>query len=291
MGSHSIRTWREMHPSLSDYQLAEMLSSIDPRNGAVIVRYKHGSGQDYDQFASCADEEQLLSYFNSKYCHDAEIFYVHPKIERSLPYGLRITNDAPEGSYVRRLRNRQQAAEKRSTIMHGCKVMDHTQMDHSKVTLGAFFDIDKLTQKCGTNSYGFEGWKIIWSATNIQNLKGDTYLFDGDTYETLSHEERVWCAAFQSDNRDNLSYIRSSLENSPDFKDVASAHFPGENFPLAKYYAELSEEPSRVCTQPLPGSGCIVSKGRWKGKTVYDSYRALDSLGLVSKRKWWQFWR
>lgn len=150
-------------------------------------------------------------------------------------------------------------------------------MIHSKPTLGVFFDIDKLTQKYDTGSYGFPGWKIIWAAMNVQNLKGVTYLFDGDTDRTLNRYERVWCVAFQSDNRDNLSYIRSSLENSSEFKDVAAP----TNF----------KEDSSVTGEPLPGSGCIMSKGRWEGKTVYDSYRALDSLGLVSSKKWWQFWK
>ena len=151
------------------------------------------------------------------------------------------------------------------------------EMVHSKPILGVFFDIDKLTQKYDTGFYGFAGWKIIWAAMNVQNLKGVTYLFDGDTDRTLNRYERVWCVAFQSDNRDNLSYIRSSLENSSEFKDVAAP---------TKF-----KEDSSVTGEPLPGSGCIMSKGRWEGKTVYDSYRALDSLGLVTTKQWWQFWK
>jgi len=151
------------------------------------------------------------------------------------------------------------------------------EMKHSKPTLGVFFDIDKLTQKYDTGSYGFPGWKIIWAALNVQNLKGVTYLFDGDTDRTLNGYERVWCVAFQSDNKDNLSYIRSSLENNSEFKNVAAP---------TKF-----KEDNSVTGEPLPGSGCIMSKGRWEGKTVYDSYRALDSLGLVTTTNWWQFWK
>lgn len=151
------------------------------------------------------------------------------------------------------------------------------EMIQGKPTLGVFFDIDKLTAKFDTASYGFAGWKVIWGSMNIQKLKDNTFLFDGDTDRTLNRYERVWCVAFQSDSRDNLSYIRSSLENSPEFKDVAAPW---------KF-----KEDSAVTREPLPGSGCIMSKGRWEGKKLYDSYRALDSLGLVSSKKWWQFWK
>ncbi|MGA3207971.1 MAG: hypothetical protein ABSE05_09095 [Syntrophales bacterium] len=150
------------------------------------------------------------------------------------------------------------------------------EMMPSKPTLGAFFDIDKLTHKYDTASYGFVGWKIIWGAINVQNLRGTTYLFDGDTERTLNRYERVWCVAFQSDKRDNLSYICSSLENSFEFTGVAAP--------------TMFKKDRSVTSEPLSGSGCIMSKGRWEGKTVYDSYRALDSLGLVPIKQWWQFW-
>jgi len=151
------------------------------------------------------------------------------------------------------------------------------EMIQGKPTLGVFFDIDRLTKNYDTGSYGFPGWKIIWASINVQSLKGVTYLFDGDTDRTLNRYERVWCVAFQSDNRNNLSYIRSSLENSSEFKDVAA---------VTKF-----KEDNSVTGEPLPGSGCIMSKGRWEGKTAYDSYRALDSLGLVTIKQWWQFWK
>jgi hypothetical protein len=154
------------------------------------------------------------------------------------------------------------------------------EMIKENPTLGVFLDIDKLdklTQKFNTASYGFVGWKIIWKALNVQNLKGVTYLFDGDTNGTLNGYERIWCAAFQSDNKQNLSYIRSSLENNSEFKDITAP---------TKF-----KEDNSVTGEPLLGSGCIISKGRWKGKTEFDSYRALVSSGFVSSKKWWYFWK
>jgi hypothetical protein len=144
-------------------------------------------------------------------------------------------------------------------------------MIKEKPTLGVFMEIEKLnnlTQKFNTASYGFVGWKIIWKSLNIQNLKGFTYLFDGDTNRTLNGYERILCAAFQSDNKENLSYIRSSIENNSEFKDIIAP---------AKF-----QEDNSVTIEPLPSSGCILSKGRWRGTTEFDSYRALDSFGLVS---------
>lgn len=156
-------------------------------------------------------------------------------------------------------------------------MIERREMIHNTPTLGVFFDIDKLIQKYETGSYGFSGWKIIWDTVTIRNLKGATYLFDGDTNRTLNGQERVWCVAFQSDNRINLSFVRSSLENSSEYKDVAAP---------TKF-----KEDNSVTGEPLPGSGCIKSKGIWEGKTEYDSYRALDSLGLVTTKQWWQFWK
>lgn len=105
MGSHSISFWRENNPGMSDYQLAEKLSAIEPREGAIIVRYKSCIGGEYDQFGSCADEEMLLSYFRSSACHDTEILYVHPLVPlNKVRSGLRITDDAPTDSCVFKLK-------------------------------------------------------------------------------------------------------------------------------------------------------------------------------------------
>jgi len=152
-----------------------------------------------------------------------------------------------------------------------------SEMTRSKPTLGVFFDIDKLCGRYGTASYGFVGWQVIWRAVRIEKLRRRVFLYDGDTERTLDGQERVWCVAFQTDCRDDLAYIQSALEGSSEFKDVAAP---------TKFREDLS-----VTGEPLPGSGCIMFKGRWEGKTVYDSYRALDSLGLVTTKQWWQFWK
>ena len=78
----------------------------------------------------------------------------------------------------------------------------------------------------------------------------------------------------RTNRSDNLSYIRSSLENSHEFRDVAAP---------TKF-----KDGSPVAAEPLPGSGSIM-KGRWEGKTEFDSYIALDSLGRAIQ--WWQFWK
>jgi hypothetical protein len=152
---------------------------------------------------------------------------------------------------------------------------EREEMLPTKPTLGVFFDIDKLCQEYDTGSYGFAGWKVIWTAIDVKNLKDVTYLFDGDTRTTLYGHDRVWCAAFQSDSRDNLAYIRSCLDDSSEFKHLAA--------PM-----RFAEDNS-VAAEPLPGSGCITAKGRWQGRTEYDSYRALDSSGRVSSKRWRRF--
>jgi hypothetical protein len=47
---------------------------------------------------------------------------------------------------------------------------ERREMVRGVSTLGVFFDIDRLTQKYDTGSYGFPGWKIIWGAIDIQKL-------------------------------------------------------------------------------------------------------------------------
>lgn len=150
-------------------------------------------------------------------------------------------------------------------------------------TLGIYFDIarlDKLTNKFNTPSYGFVGWKIIFGAIDIRKLEGDIFLFDGDTQRTLDGDEKVWCAAFQTKDRNLLEQIRSTIEDDREFKNVASQYKFKEN--------------DIVIREPLPESGCLKN-GKFVGNKSYDSYRALYSLTATSSekrsRKWWQFWK
>jgi len=107
MGSHRISFWRDQHPSLADYELAEKLSAVDPVDGAIIVRYKSGAGGTYDQFGSCASPDMLLAYFRSENCHETEILYVDERVpQRMIPSEFRVTQHAPEGSYAARLGKR-----------------------------------------------------------------------------------------------------------------------------------------------------------------------------------------
>jgi hypothetical protein len=104
MGSHRISFSKEMNPGLTDYQLAEKLSAIEPREGGVIVRYKSSKNGSFDHFGSCGNIDMLKSYFSSSNCHDTEIIYIHPDVLLSLiPFGLKIFKDTPNGSKVYQL--------------------------------------------------------------------------------------------------------------------------------------------------------------------------------------------
>lgn len=102
MGSHSISFWRKKHPGMSDYQLAEKISSVAPEEAAIIVRYKHNTSEgEYDHFGSCGGPEKLRSYFYSDCCFDTEILYAHPLVPFDIiPPGLRIADDVPKESPV-----------------------------------------------------------------------------------------------------------------------------------------------------------------------------------------------
>jgi hypothetical protein len=101
MGSHKISFRREMNPWLSDYQLAEKLSAIEPREGGVIVRYKSYKDGTYNHFGSCGNIDMLESYFSSSNCFDTEIIYIHPDVSLSIiPDGLNFFKDAPNDSKV-----------------------------------------------------------------------------------------------------------------------------------------------------------------------------------------------
>ena len=85
-------------------------------------------------------------------------------------------------------------------------------------TLGIRFDIDKLHSA----GYGVAAWEVFWAAVHIENLKGGTLLFEGDTDATLSRKENVFCIAVQSPLTD-LGAIQTALEQSADFQDVAAS--------------------------------------------------------------------
>jgi hypothetical protein len=114
MGTLTISTMRNgftfCDPSDSDYQVIEKMVSNNVTHEGVIVRYKSISGiMQYDKFGTCANEEDLRSYFNSPYCHDVEIFYLNPNIPINIiPAGFKITDEAPPDSRVFELKQSQQ---------------------------------------------------------------------------------------------------------------------------------------------------------------------------------------
>ncbi|MGZ8799104.1 MAG: hypothetical protein ACXWXF_03925 [Aeromicrobium sp.] len=86
--------------------------------------------------------------------------------------------------------------------------------------LGLRFDIDKLDER-GDGGYGFEAWKVLWSAVDPTEL-GVALLFEGDTMATLRRSENVFCIAIQADEP-SLRRVRDAVTQNADFRTVAAA--------------------------------------------------------------------
>ena len=128
MGSHRIAQRREWHPGWSDYELAQRLSSDDPPNASIVVRYKSEAGGEYDQFGTCGSPDMLLAYFQSSNCHDTEILYVHPLVPLDkVTSGLRITDEAPRDSHVFKLKQIEE--HRRAEEIRMSRIQNHR---HSK---------------------------------------------------------------------------------------------------------------------------------------------------------------
>jgi hypothetical protein len=108
MGSAEISYWRSQYPDLSgsdDYALAERLSIESYTSNSAIVRFKSSPDGPYDSLGRADSVEELLSYFQSPYCYDTEIYYLPQDTDLSrIPKTLRVTKDGPEGSPVSRLK-------------------------------------------------------------------------------------------------------------------------------------------------------------------------------------------
>lgn len=137
-------------------------------------------------------------------------------------------------------------------------------------TLGVRFDIDKLNAKFDCGSYGVAGWKVIWQALDVTKFRSTVFLFDGDTDDTLSRRERVWCAAFQASDAGLLTHIRDALESSAEFLTVAAS---------PRFMDGVA-----VVREPLPGSGCVGANGEWVGKTTCHSFEAFESVKGASPK-------
>jgi len=101
MGTTSISGWRHQFQGLSDYELAERVSQQNVAGNAIILRYKSQENVEFNSFGSCANDNDVVSYFTSEHCYDTEIFYINPAVPLdAIASGFRVTNDAPENSHV-----------------------------------------------------------------------------------------------------------------------------------------------------------------------------------------------
>lgn len=125
-------------------------------------------------------------------------------------------------------------------------------------TLGIRFDIGKLASA----AYGIASWKILWQVVDPQNLPG-TLLFEGDTNDTLSGRENVFCIAVQSMDRSVIQSIRKALDQHEEFQRVAA---------WPPFVEDLA-----VVNEPLPDAGRIDAFGELVG-TAYNSRPALEAV-------------
>lgn len=128
--------------------------------------------------------------------------------------------------------------------------------------LGIRFDIDKA----GSGYYGYECWKVLWRAVDVEILSAAS-LFEGDTDATLRGRERVYCIAVQSIDSSIFDQIRTALEQSTEFQNIAAS---------PKFV-----EHDQVVREPLLDAGRVDSGGNLVGEA--STSRA--ALGAVRKEK------
>ncbi len=90
--------------------------------------------------------------------------------------------------------------------------------DPTRPALQIRFDSGKV----GSNTYGYECWKVFWRVIDVKQLRR-ALLFEGDTWATThSSHEAVYCIALQSPDPHVYSEIRAALEQSAEFQQVAA---------------------------------------------------------------------
>jgi len=125
-------------------------------------------------------------------------------------------------------------------------------------TLGIRFDIEKV----GGGSYGFEAWKIFWTAIDPEAIRSSS-LFEGDTDATLKGQENVFCIAIQCAESKDIVRVKAVLEENDKFVQVAAR----------PKFAE-----GNACVfEPLPDAGRIDATASLVGR-AYESRAALDSV-------------
>jgi hypothetical protein len=84
--------------------------------------------------------------------------------------------------------------------------------------LGIRFDIGKIESA----NYGFECWKVLWKAVDLQSVRGVMFS-EGDTMATLNGNENVFCIGAQVLDSVTLPAIRAALESSLEFRKVSAS--------------------------------------------------------------------
>jgi len=129
-------------------------------------------------------------------------------------------------------------------------------------TLGIRFDIEKVEG----GSYGFEAWKVFWSAIDPREIPSSN-LFEGDTNATLGGRENVFCIAIQRAETKDLARIKAVLSQDQKFIEVAAS--------------PMFTEGNACALEPLPDAGRIDATGTLVG----DAYESRAALNRVSKER------
>lgn len=87
-------------------------------------------------------------------------------------------------------------------------------------TFVARFSIDSVEQNCPDQPYGESAWTIIHNAINVEQLRGLTRLYEGDSCVA---NEYVYCIAFQNADEAVLSRIQERLKLDAEFRRVADS--------------------------------------------------------------------
>lgn len=93
----------------------------------------------------------------------------------------------------------------------------------------ARFSIDSVEQNCPGQPYGESAWTIINNASDVEQLRGLTRLYEGDS---CLANEYVYCIAFQNADEAVLSRIQERLKHDTEFRKVA------DRTPFASYKSQ-----------------------------------------------------
>lgn len=86
------------------------------------------------------------------------------------------------------------------------KEKDSISKIESSYEIGILYDISEL----GSGFYGYSAYKLFFDAIDPHRVAIST-IYDGDTSETLSGKENVYCITVQSMEKATIDYIRSTM--------------------------------------------------------------------------------